>query len=85
VVIEWAKSLGLQSSPDLIAVGLVADGRTHRLQAGGGSVHVNSYVAIVRAKAGVAARFGVLDRSTFEICLWLDATLCVCHPRLVNG
>src|SRR4051812_22638867 len=24
-------------------------------------------------------------RSTYEICLWLDATLCVCHLRLVNG
>src|SRR5262245_33733884 len=31
------------------------------------------------------ACFGRIDRSTFEICFWLDATLCVCHLRLVNG
>jgi hypothetical protein len=32
-----------------------------------------------------AARIGRIDRSSFEIGLWLDATLCVCHLRLVNG
>ena len=41
--------------------------------------------AIVVLPALLLARFGRIDRSTFEICSWLDATLCVCHLRLVNG
>jgi hypothetical protein len=41
--------------------------------------------AIVRAKASNTARFGLIDRRTFEACSRLDAVLYACHLRLANG
>jgi hypothetical protein len=41
--------------------------------------------AVVQATASDIARFGRIDRRTFDVCSWLDVMLYFCYLKLVNG